>query len=355
MALRCLWLLTFLTFGLAPLDGQEFNSPEQILQIIQDSKLSYELRMAPDDSLRALQHRDKLVAPGALRDERQILTSYRSVMKADSTADSLRQEAERAFAKGDLGMARDRYLKLLERWPVNSQILTALAKLYTAEGKQDQAYLLLRKATAANPIDFEAQRYLARNLQQSGKADKALEHIALAHLLNRNDADIFRDLQAILAANKREYDAWDFVPIYSIEDAADHRRNVLIGRRQGLHWMMYAMCKACWAYEPGYKEQQSRDSDELPIMLEEKECLANLAMSYKRRRARQQEAFPLQGIEVLSQAIADLHVDTFALYELILPRDPEFAMQLSKPTMKRLVAYLLRFRSYERNEETMGR
>lgn len=269
-----------------------------------------------------------------------VVTSYDAVYGKNAAYVRHLTDAEQAFQDGNIALARELYLKVLEIAPDQSQVMTYLGQTYEREGEHATAKEWYRKAIAANYHDYMAHWFLADNLSVGGDADGAVREILIARVLNRTNMRLSDAVDRVLGASGLAYDDWDFSPRYEVAKAGGHKVSVKYdGRRH--EWLAYALCKAVWAFEPGYRDSMLLGSNEHPRMVEEKECVVNVLIAVE--NSKEETSDP--ALRAARTALDEKVFSQFLIYDVILPGQPGFVFNLAESSVEQIARYVLKYRT----------
>lgn len=327
------FILLFLCTNL--LNAQKLHSPKEILEILENSTLSYQI--------------NELEAPIPVKDQTYNLNTsdfYRieegknlltkSVELTEEAAE-LKKKAETAFRSKKYAEARNFYQKIKVLHPEYSKLTTYIGQTYFLEGDVEKSIRLYKEAIDQNPIDYIGHWFLARSYLYNEDFDKALDEYVTAHLLNRNHKMITSELQEVMAMFKKNYEDWTFNPQFKVSTVDSLNVKIFYGSE----WMPYALTKAVWAYEPGYRASMGLGPDEQISILEEKEALASFyIVNLDNKKINQQPFF-----KALDKAFNNKQFDEFILYEILLVKIPFIAYQLPDEMLANLRNYILETRS----------
>lgn len=325
-------VLTVFPFLLFPLLVTEavaqskIHSPAEILKIMNESKLTYELDVdyKPSDSTLA----DTPVLSNQLavkEDKNGNLTLEMYSLSKD--ANELLATAEAAFQDGKLQQARMLYSRLYDIDPNYHHALTLIGDTYYAEGKYDSAKSFFLNAINRNFADYNAWWFLSDTYSKLGMSDSALHCITVAHLLNVNHQNLRKALRKHRKEADLDWKEWVLVPQFSLSQQGNSYK---ISSTQ--EWLTYAMVKALWKFEPGYFEQmrgRPRSPSDLTSTLEEKEALLAYIAGAERKD--------------LANIIEEGYADELVLYELISRRAPSTLLILPRATFFRVAEYVQKY------------
>ena len=319
-------------FFTTPLLAQEYklHTPAEILKVMEDSKLSYEIvalekPLSPAD-------RSKKVNTNEFYQKRT--DSAVEVMKFDPSmsARTLADQAESRFSDKNYTQARTFYKEALRADSSYFKLYTYIGQTYEQEGLVSEAMEWYQKAIDKNPIDYMAHWFLADLYIGQKQAAKALKHILLAHVLNRNNPRIEASLKEIFQANKMRYADWSFTPQVELKKKDEQHVEV----RANSLWMGYALARAVWQFEPGFKEAQGYSREQAFVSQEEKEAL----MSLQLLAAQDKSMKPSMEVQALKKALDNQLLNEYIFYEIWLPQQPQLAYQLPEEMLESLGNYV---------------
>lgn len=326
--LAALCLLTTISFS------QKIHDPAQILQIMEKSSVSYEL--------------DVLSSP-ILCPDRSDNLNYNSVyrIKTDSSimtysyalkpeAKPFLDKAEYHFSNRNIDSARIYYEKVLEIDPTYYKAMTYIGQMYGTKRDMDKSLEWYNKAIHANYIDYLAHWFIADIYRMKGDLKDAVDEITIAMILNRNNPRLKETRNEIYKLAKRKQDDWCFVPQYKI---VSNDNSVKISFNE--IWLGYAMAKALWQYEPGYKQSMGVQEN-VYSSLEDKECLLVLIAGLINSKTNIKK-YP--ELTTLKKAIERDFLNEYIFYEIVLPEHPNVAYQLSEDFISRIKEYVLTVRN----------
>lgn len=237
-------LLTIVTFS------QELHNPGEILKIMEGSMVSYEIDMLPapilcPDRSNILNYNDVY---RVMTDSSMLTYKYNLKPEAQSSF----ERAEAHFSNRSLDSARVYYEKVLEVDSSYYIVMTYLGQIEGTMRNLDQAVEWYNKVIANNYIDYMAHWFIADIYKIQGEIDKAVNEITLASILNRNNPRIKTSQSDIYKMAKIKVEDWCFVPQCEISKEND---KVKVAFDE--YWIGYAMPKALWKYEPGYRQSLS--------------------------------------------------------------------------------------------------
>ena len=312
------------------IDGH-LHSTREILKIMNNSNLVYELGILPEDTV--LEEGEPFVITETYQREESEdkITLFTSTL-SDSAA-TLMRAGEDAFTAKDYPKALSLYRQALEQDSTSANGWTFVGDAFYMMGQYDSAVVAFKKAIELNYIDYDAHWFLADAYWELGNEIQALEEMTIAHVLNRNHVDLKGSLAIRRQQVGQPWKEWEFKPEYVLSSDG---HNVTV--RFKSDWMGYAMARALWKYEPRYREKMTgREPGEVmdsttTSMLEERECLVPFLTI--------EDPFP-----ELNKAVEAGYVDEFIWYEIWLKKYPVSLLMMPDIEEKvgRIVEYINKY------------
>ncbi len=315
--------------------SQKIHSTNEILKILSDSKLGYQIKML-----------DKTISVPDYSDKLNHLNSYRVVndsaistyeYKMNDLASQKMQKAEMYYQAKDYDNALLWYKNALEADSSCLFLMTYIGQMYEIKKDRENAIIWFKKAISKNYIDYMAHWFLADNYKAVNDLNSAIDEIAIARILNRNNKRIKSSFDNIFLLARRDTADWYFNPQVEINQLSDTNVSVAMGDK----WTGYAMAKALWLYEPGYSESMGVEKGKHSIV-EDRECLISLVVAQINAKTKIKNDPQLF---VLKQAAENSHLDNYILYEIWLPKNPAVAYQLPEKTINGIKDYILNYRN----------
>ncbi len=312
---------------------QELNTPAAIIKIMADSKIQYKINVTEE----FMEDTTKYPLNGydlyqETKDGRVILKEYALSEKAGQAF----KTAEEHFSNKEFEKARKFYKKVLNENKTYSVAMTYIGQTYELEKKDDDAIKWFKKAIKANYIDYMAHWFLASAYHRTGESRNALNEVAIALTLNRNNPRLETLAITIALKNKLFYNSWFFTPQYTLSSDSDTVR--IFAKKE---WLAYALCKAVWRYEPGYKEKKGIKNESLFTSVEENECLANIILGHMNSEG--EKLSEAESINFLLEAFKRKKLSEFMIYEVWLRKYPQIIYSLPKETIDNIADYVSRF------------
>ncbi|MDP5170965.1 MAG: hypothetical protein NWR72_12025 [Bacteroidia bacterium] len=328
---------TILTIGLMAIVShtfsQDLKSLREIFLIMEKSKLAYELDFNEDKQYPTYE-RKRLYNNYYLEIDEQGNRLFRTY-EPDSAAAIPLTQAETYFGAQKIAEARGKYQEAYALDSSNFSTLTYIAQTYGIEGNWEMAEKYYLKALEKNPVDYMNHWFIADTYRNTDRQNLCLYHLILAHLYNRNHEAILQELTETLALSKIKVPDWTFSP--KIEMAQVGREQISVQSSQ--EWLSYAIVKAVWEYEPGYRESYGVEEGQFTV-LEEFEALAALLDGVKANKKFGKTPM----MKVLANSLDENNLVGFVIYEIFLPQYPNVAVQLSEGQMVKTASYFLQLR-----------
>ncbi len=339
--IRTLLILSFVLVTIAT--GQKYHVPAEILKILEESKISYEISTLELPEVEVVKYPPQLDHGLFLKknsDGTHTISTYDEEYGGNKEYLDTFKAAEKAYDEHQFSQARELYFKVLSVAPASSQVMTFIGQVYGHEGNDSLAEVWYRKAIEANYFDYMAHWFLADLCQDAGRKDEAMAEILVAQILNRNNPRLADSMERILKGSGMTYREWEFVPRYEVKDLGNNKASVKYDANRP-EWMAYALCKALWQIEPGYRDSMVKGTQEHPLMIEEKECVVNTLIGIQNSKRETKDP----ALQVAQKALDEKMFSEFLVYEVILPRYPRFAFNLSKTYFESVAKYVVKFRS----------
>lgn len=326
-------LIVLLLIG-SHLFAQQIHSPAEILKIMSDSKLSYEIK-ALDKTIECPDYSKKL----NYHDNYRVTTDsglYTYTFKPNETAKPYFDRAE-SFFQTNTDSALYYYGLCLKADSSLYNVMTYTGQMY--EHKKDFANAIkwYKMAISKNYIDYMAHWFLADAYLKMGDSKKAADEIAIAQILNRNNQGIKKSAISIFKQSYMGTSDWYFNPQMELEKISENQVSVMINEK----WIGYAMNKALWLFEPGYSQSMGVEQGKYST-LEDRECLVSLLVSLENSKTDIEDD---RQLVILKEAAEKKFLEEFILYEIVLPKNPFVAYQLPEETIANIKDYILTVRN----------
>lgn len=330
-SLSCL-IISFILLQISS-QAQQIHTGAEVIQILEKSIVNYELHELKEE-----------IGPPEDRSNKLNLNEYYRVEEGEAIKVNeyeyskkvltLSKKAEKNFMEKNYKEAREFYLKILEEDEKHYRVMTYIGQTYGIEGDMDLAIEWYLKTIEKNYIDYLAHWFLASAYKSEGKLDKALDEITIARILNRNNPRIKQSFDEIYKLNKLKRPEWEFIPQINITELNEHQ----IKLEYGENWLGYALVKALWLHEPGYKESMGYQEGVFST-LQEKEAFLSLLAGLEKKTIKKNPEF-----KTLQKAIEEKLLDEFIFYEIVLPDYPQAAYQLPTGFIESIRDYVITMR-----------
>ena len=316
--------------------GQELHSPAEMSDIMNKSTIEYKVvqlgqRIPYSDRNKTLN--TNAVYISRINGKKKVQT-YR----LDSKIKTLMIAAEKSIIKKQYKKALKKYTEAYNLDTTYYQALTFIGHMNMILRKYDLAEKYLRLAIKKNSIDYMAHWFLADIYNKTNRKRAALEEITLAQILNRNNLRIAASLRSIYSNNNLNSPTWFFHPQYQINKVTDKAIEI----KTSIDWIPYAIAKALWTYEPGYREKMIK-GQHAPRAFEEYECISGVILSEEDKTKTEQQKSP-PSIQAMLKAYNNDFLTEYILYEIMLPQNPAYAYFFSKKQLNKVKKYILKTR-----------
>lgn len=333
--MRKLHLLFMFLFISAYGYSQTLHSSAKILKLMSASKLSF--NVIPFD---------KPVVSKDYSDRVNINYVYRVLTPSgfephqfipNKNAQSSFDKSEAFFKDGNIVSAMLWYKMTLSLDSSLFHVITYIGQLYEKKNDYDNAILWYKKAISKNYIDYMAHWFLADAYMTRNDTKNAVDEIVIARILNRNHPRIKESMSRIFDKDKRNKEDWNFNPQVNITKISDTKINISFDQS----WSGYAMAKALWTYEPGYRESMGVPKGKYSIV-EDFECLTTMVLEQDIEKTKSDNDPQLS---ILQKVAYTEKLPEYILYEIVLPQTPNVVYQLSEETILKIKDYVLNKRN----------
>jgi len=326
------FLFVSLLFSQAP----ALRGPEQVLSTLEKSSIDYELSILQGAIAADNSHKPNPF--GYYQIQRgNVFEAKKDDKKYKDQALSYFEEAEiQLLTKKNPAKARELYNKALNLEPGLYTALSGIGQTYAAENNHTEAINWHKKAIAKNYMHSYSHRLLARSYKQKSMPNQALREITIALVLDRRHHSLIREFKEIYQAAGLNTADWTFTPQIRITK----KSNAKVTIEYKDPWLSYALAKAAWQYEPGFKEAAGVAANQGVSMIEEFECLYNLAMGLAKVDDNQKEL----ALKALEEAVWDSMVYEYVFFEILLMRDPFFVYQIPQQGIEKIADYIIKIR-----------
>ncbi len=309
--------------------GQYLRTPSEIYKLADQSSINYLSDTTSSELLAIYYATLKDIYLKDENDSLQVIT-----YKTNKKAEKYRRKAHK-FEKNDKFHKAATFLeKAYKKDTSNAELIKELAKLVGKTGELRDAVKLYESVLKINQYDYEAHFAISAFLEKKGDHQKAIDHMLMAHLFNRNNKEILDSMKTLFTRNDMKYTTANFEPKYNITSQSD---SVVLIHTVDSTWQSYAYCKAIWQFEKEYSDKKKDISDQSIEVVEEKECLLCALITYEETKSDHKK---IPAMKKLSNALLSQQIDQFLLYEHLLKINPKLAYQLDNKTINKLKTYL---------------
>jgi tetratricopeptide (TPR) repeat protein len=333
--LRALIALLLLCVMALPLSaGKAYTYQENLLRML-DSRLSYVMHFEEDPAFKPPTPKTATYTPDfyqARVDGDLVPLKYELDKKAAQQLD----RAEEFFGEGMYDMAADFYREVLKKHPENSTVLTYLGQALRNLDDIAGAKTCYQQAIEINFHNYMPHWFLANIHLLEGDLEHAVEEIAIAKVLNRNNPRLQEHFANIMQRTGRDgRDCYYDPQVIITRVDAD-----TIKVRATMEWMPCGMVEALWEYEPDFHEEERANVDYFNFT-RAAEVYGALASSYIKLDDKYKQD-PMLGY--LLRSVKD-HSPAFVAYEMLLPDTPMAVFGLSKEDILGMRDYLLEIKT----------
>lgn len=299
-------------------------SPDEILKIMDVSKIQYEIKELEDrsylDNFKPIQLSDQfyIIKDG----DNKTLMKY----SLSSDGNAAYGKAEDAYKAANYDQAINLYKDVLKIDKDYNKIYTLLGDMYYMKRNYDSAEYYFKYAIEKNFVDYTAHWFLADTYMKTDEKDDAAEEITIAHLLNRNHDNIYKAMKNYRKANDQPWKDWSITPRCKTYKDGD---KVIIETEPD--WLGYACCEAVWKYEPGFAMNiiGQNYTDSTFSYEKEKSCLAATLTSEK--------------MKYISKIVEDGYFEEMVWYEVLSKKVPAGMLLLPEDFFNRIVKYINKY------------
>ena len=315
--------------------SQQLHTSAEILKILDNSKLSYEIIML-DKAIDCKDYSDKLNFYDCYRVSLDTaIFTYRYIVNDNAAA--LIDKAVKYVQSNNPDSALKKYRQALSTDSTLYFLMTYIGLIFEKKRDYPNAISWYKKAISKNYIDYMAHWLLADACLRINDVKSAMDEIVIAQILDRNNPAIRKSMDAIFSKAKRKNKNWCFHPQVEITKISEKKISIATDKT----WTGYAMAKALWSYEPGYRESMGV-SKGYYSSVEDRECCISLLMGLKNAKPDLKNDPQLMNLQ---EAAKNNHLDEYILYELVLPQTPVVAFQLPENIIARIKDYVFTTRN----------
>ncbi|MBS1779665.1 MAG: hypothetical protein JST70_10105 [Bacteroidetes bacterium] len=314
--------------------SQDLHSIADIIHIIDTSKLVYSIGIdttpisenCPDYSANTLDHFYYQEVKNSSKTVGEYKLSYE--------AEIVFGLAESAFMHENYDSALYYYNKVATMQPGFSPAITYAGQVYEKKHNDQAAIAQYKKAIGANYFDYMAHWFLADAYDAIGNNKDAVSEITIASILNRDNPRLKEALQRIYKAAYSVYRDWCFVPQYQLSKMDNGDLSVKFAEP----WMSYALVKAVWKYQPGYRESMGGKLGDYSLTEDREALYAMAAYLYADSSQKWKSCRSLVGLDM---AVKKKMFNEYLLYEVILPKYPKIVFAFDRESIDQIKDYVM--------------
>lgn len=315
--------------------ARDLHTPAEIFKVMEDSKLMYYLQIT-DTTWESPDYSDRLNDNRLFRELEQDSHLVLKKYDFDKKIEKLSDTAYKYMLVQNFDSTMIYYKKIIELDTTLAFIYTSIGNIFYINKEMDSAEVYLKKAIQKNYIDYMAHWFLADVYLTKDKMDEAVDEITIAKILNRNNPRLDVSFKNIFRETHRITEDWSFNPQYKISKS-DSGINVAFNPK----WMGYAIAKAVWKYEPGYRESMGVEEGQYTTD-EELECVIALIPIIEDKK--DQYIKNDTQLEVLMEAIENKLIYEYIYFEIFLPLNPKAANLFPETVINNIKKYILEVR-----------
>ena len=303
---------------------KQIHTPPEILKIIEDSQLCYEI--SENNDMPASEKSPRILPPDLYLKQEDAGYSLAQFSISDKACQVLEQ-AETAFKSKDFTKAIELYNQVLIMQPDFYYILTMIGDTYYNLGLYENAKTFLLQSIEKNFISYQAHWFLSDTYYKIGDIDSALKEITIAHLLNVNNQGIQKGIRYYRTKLQRPWKEWTFDPQYNLSKDGDK-----VTIKASEEWLGYALVKALWAYEPGYVESMLGEprGTRMVVWPEEQEAVVVLMAANNK-------------FKNIEEVFEKGYFTEFITYEMLGKKYPDALVLMPREAFMRIVEYVNAF------------
>ena len=299
-------------------------SSAEILKIMNDSKVIYKISF--------LENIDNFKFP-----EYKTISDQYYISMDDESTNLLMYElseegmdifnlGEEAYKEKNYDLAISCYKQILLTDKDYFKTYTYIGDMFYMKENYDSAKYYFNLAIEKNFIDYNAHWFLADTYKKNNEIELAVEKITLAHLLNRNHANMFNILKEYRSIDNNEWIEWDIEPISNTYLQND---SVIIETTE--NWIGYALAEAVWKFEPEFREKLFGVNYDEGSLLYEKEAAGIVAN------------LNLEGMKKINEIIEEGYFQEMLWYEILSKKYPTAVLFLHKEFLNRIIIYVNKY------------
>lgn len=252
--------------------------------------------------------------------------------------------AETAFQAKDYAEAAKHYRAATQLSPKYYLAYAYLADalLFGETADNNGALALYDRAIAINPDDYRLYFFRSTVQRRLGKKNEARADLRHALLLRPHYDRPLEIARKASSASGLRAEPERFVPRAFVRRADDGKTVELFVEAERSEWLAWAMCKALWLDDAGYRKLRTGSGDSTWHSLEDYECLAQLVSVYvanleKKKTERDDR------LDRIARISEEGLLNAFVIYEFGARVDPMLVLQLPDEERAKVARYIERF------------
>jgi tetratricopeptide (TPR) repeat protein len=329
-------LIFFLCVPLLFSQAPSLRGPEQVLSALEKSAIDYELSILQGTIAADTSHKPNPFGYYQIQKGNAFEAKKDDKKYNDQALAYFEQaEAQLLSAKNPV-KARELYNKALGLEPDLYTAISGVGQTYAAQNNHTEAITWFKKAITKNFMYAYSHRLLARSYKSKSMLDQAVREISIALVLDRRHHSVIKEFNEIRKAAGLSVQEWAFTPQIRITQI--NNQKVKIEYQDP--WLAYALAKAAWRYEPGFKEAAGVAANQGVTMIEEFECLYNLAVGLAKIDDNQKSP----ALKALEEAVWNDMVYEYLFFEILLMQNPFFVYQIPREGIEKIADYIINVR-----------
>lgn len=200
----------------------------------------------------------------------------------------------------------------------------------------------LKKSLEMNTIGYQEYFFLADVYDRQGKRDKAIDAIAHAYMLNKNNTSVQRGLHTILEKYGLQLRSDRLQFPFQIRKTGVTECEIQFRKTEGYQWMAMANCMACWEMEPYFRERLCKDSTSWSAKVDMyKECLFNQGVFMENKRSAGDTLS--ENETLLREALFARYINPIVYWEILSGEIPQAILLLPEQEKKNIVRYIKKY------------
>ncbi len=313
---------------------EKIHTLDELMKIMENSEMTYQIATL-EEPVKSVDYSDKVVGAMFFRPKEVGMISTMGY-KLDSSMQKRYEIADSYLFSGKSDSALFCFKEMIRDDSTLYFVLTLIGQCYEMKKDNDEAMKWFQLAIDKNYIDYKSRWFLADHYMAKGETEKALNEICLAKILNRNNPRLHASFDYILKADGRKVEDWYLTPQIMLKKESEK----LVTISADKCWFGYALAKALWQYDPGFRKEVGAVEGQMTTT-EEKECLVSTWMSFLNEK---DSCANVRELVCMDEAFRKGFFNEFVFYECFLPKEPFLAAQLPEEWIEGIKKYMLEVR-----------